>query len=732
MSTDSTPGFADLGLDASVLAAIKDVGYETPSPIQLGAIPPLLAGRDLLGQAQTGTGKTAAFALPLLSRMDMSLAEPQLLVLAPTRELALQVAEAMQTYARHLKGFHVLPVYGGQGMDHQLRQLRRGVHAIVGTPGRIKDHLNRGTLKLNNLRAVVLDEADEMLRMGFIDDVEEILGYMPEQKQVALFSATMPERIKRIADRYLNNPALVRIQSKTSTVSTISQYFWQVQGVHKLDALTRILEVEDIDAMLVFVRTRTATVDLAEKLEARGFASAALSGEMNQLHRQRTVDQLKSGKLDIVVATDVAARGLDVDRISHVVNFDIPYDAEAYVHRIGRTGRAGRPGKAILFVAPRERRMLGTIERATRQPIERMTLPTREDIVDRRSAQFGQSITEAMESQDLDFFKQVIARYQEEHDASDEDVMAALAYLAQKDRPLMPPVTAADTRQESWKPGSTRGEPRHERFERAARGEREARPARAERSERRPREEGPPGEGVTRYRIAVGHEHGVEPRNIVGAIANEAGLDAEHIGRIRIHDSYSTVDLPEGMPRAIFEQLKKAWVLGQQLNITAVGEGDEVEASRDAEPGATTRPQVKRDGKPQSRPFKAGEGERKPRSKPAASRDTERKPRGKPAGERSGNTSERRPGKPSGDRPRSAPSDRPAGPDGKSRGKPAGKFPPRAGSGSKTGARTKPASRPAAKAPGKPKVKYTPKPANKFGGKNSKPPGRKVLTTKKS
>ncbi|MCW8845697.1 MAG: DEAD/DEAH box helicase, partial [Gammaproteobacteria bacterium] len=360
MSTDSIPGFADLGLADSVLAAIQDVGYETPSPIQLGAIPPLLEGRDLIGQAQTGTGKTAAFALPLLSRIDISVAEPQMLVLAPTRELALQVAEAMQTYARHLKGFHVLPVYGGQGMEHQLRQLRRGVHAIVGTPGRVKDHLNRGTLKLDKLRHVVLDEADEMLRMGFIDDVEEILGYMPKEKQVALFSATMPDRIKRIAERYLRNPAEVRIQTKTSTVSTISQYFWQVQGVHKLDALTRILEVEDFDAMLVFVRTRTATVDLAEKLEARGYSCAALSGEMNQVHRQRTVDQLKSGKLDIVVATDVAARGLDVDRISHVINFDVPYDAEAYVHRIGRTGRAGRQGKAIMFIAPRERRMLST------------------------------------------------------------------------------------------------------------------------------------------------------------------------------------------------------------------------------------------------------------------------------------------------------------------------------------------------------------------------------------
>ena len=736
MSTDSTPGFADLGLAASVLAAIQDVGYETPSPIQLGAIPPLLEGRDLIGQAQTGTGKTAAFALPLLSRMDMSLAEPQLLVLAPTRELALQVAEAMQTYARHLKGFHVLPVYGGQGMDHQLRQLRRGVHAIVGTPGRIKDHLNRGTLKLDKLRAVVLDEADEMLRMGFIDDVEEILGYMPKEKQVALFSATMPDRIKRIAERYLRNPAEVRIKSQTSTVSTTSQYFWQVQGVHKLDALTRILEVEDFDAMLVFVRTRTATVDLAEKLEARGFASAALSGEMNQVHRQRTVDQLKSGKLDIVVATDVAARGLDVDRISHVINFDVPYDAEAYVHRIGRTGRAGRQGKAIMFVAPRERRMLNTIERATRQPIERMSLPTREDVVDRRSSQFGQSITDAMESQDLGLFKDVIARYQKEHEVADEDLMAALTYLAQKDRPLMPPATGEFQDRESWKPESGRAEQRRERPERGDRGERSERPPRSERpartdaGERRPRGEVPAAEGVTRYRIAVGHEHGVEPRNIVGAIANEAGLDAEHIGRIKIFDSFSTVDLPEGMPRAIFEQLKKAWVLGQQLNISAYSESGETAEpeERPAKPEFRGKPAGVRDpgSKPRRKPSEDKSGERKPRSKPGFhpgnpfgdKPKTSRSDKPRTSHADKPGTSAERPKRSPEDRPGSAPGDKPRSPGSKFKGK----------SAAKPDARGKPAS----KTKAKPKVKYVGKPANKFGGKNSKPPARKVLTTKKS
>ena len=717
MSTDSIPGFADLGLADNVLAAIKDVGYETPSPIQLGAIPPLLEGRDLLGQAQTGTGKTAAFALPLLSRMDMAIAQPQMLVLAPTRELALQVAEAMQTYARHLPGFHVLPVYGGQGMDHQLRQLRRGVHAIVGTPGRIKDHLNRGTLKLDKLRHVVLDEADEMLRMGFIDDVEEILGYMPEKKQVALFSATMPPRIKHIASRYLNNPAEIRIQNKTATVSTISQFFWQVQGVHKMDALTRILEVEDFDAMIVFVRTRTATVEVAEKLEARGFASAALSGEMNQVHRQRTVEQLKNGKLDIVVATDVAARGLDVERISHVVNYDIPYDAEAYVHRIGRTGRAGREGKAILFVAPRERRMLGTIERATRQPIERMTLPTREDIVDRRSIQFGQSITDAIEEQDLEFFKEVIARYQQENEVADEDLMAALTYLAQKDRPLMPPISAESREVKSWQPDTRHDSRRDDRGE--PRGEK-----RRDFSERKPRRDVPVGEGTVRYRISVGHDHSVQPKNIVGAIANEAGLNAEHIGRIQIHDAYSTVDLPAGMPDDILQQLKKAWVFGQQLDITPYVEGEEIPSAAPA------------------RPYKA-RGERPARRDSRPARSDDRKPRrtftDKPPGEKLFS-----------DRARRAPGDspaerteRPESTGGKFKPKAEGKFKPKsdgkfkakpkAGGKAKPGSKFTPKTKAGAKAkPGaKAGGKFKGNTAERFGGKNSKPP-RKTLTTKKS
>src|SRR5882672_66679 len=515
-------GFDDLGLAAPILAAVRDVGYERPSPIQLAAIPPLLEGKDVLGQAQTGTGKTAAFALPLLSRLDLKLAQPQLLVLTPTRELAIQVAEAMQTYARHLKGFHVLPVYGGQGMDFQLKQLRRGVHAVVGTPGRIQDHLRRKTLKLDRLRAVVLDEADEMLRMGFIDDVEEILEQMPEEKQVALFSATMPDRIRKIVQHHLFEPVEVKIKAKTATVASVDQRYVEIRHFDKLDALTRILEAEEFEAMLIFVRTRTATTEVAEKLEARGFAAAALSGEMTQVTRERTVERLKSGKLDIVVATDVAARGLDVERVSHVVNFDVPNDIEGYIHRIGRTGRAGRAGHAILFVTPRERHMITAMERATRQPIAPMRLPTREDVADRRATQFKQRITEVIAAQDLVFFERLVAGYEEEHGKEPREIAAALAYLAQKDRPLLPPPQEREVPERAAK--------------RAAAVELYADDRK--RTPRRERDATPPT-GSVRYRIAVGHEHGVQPGNIVGAIANEAAIDSVHIGRIQIFDSYS-------------------------------------------------------------------------------------------------------------------------------------------------------------------------------------------------
>lgn len=564
MTNDVTPPvslrFDEMALAAPILKAIIEVGYETPSPIQAESIPLLLEGHDLLGQAQTGTGKTAAFALPLLSRIDSSQAYPQLLVLAPTRELAIQVAEAMQTYARHLPGFHVLPIYGGQSMGQQLRQLERGVQVVVGTPGRVLDHLGRGTLDLSRLKAVVLDEADEMLRMGFIDDVDEILSHTPPNRQVALFSATMPAPIRRIAMRHLHDPVEVKIAAKTSTVEAITQRYWQVRGLHKLDALTRILEVTDFDAMLIFVRTKIVTEELAEKLEARGYEAAALNGDLNQQQRERTIERLKDGKLDIVVATDVAARGLDVPRISHVVNYDIPNDTESYVHRIGRTGRAGRTGEAILFVAPREKRMLYAIEQATRQRIEPMQLPTRNEIVDRRIDQFKRQISETIESQELDFFRELMESFQNEQALDMEDVAAALAFLVQKDQPLQPEIE--DVPPETERRGGERPERSRERE-----GGRERERGSRDGGERRERFNANSDMDMRRYRIEVGREHGVQPKNIVGAIANEIGLDSNFIGNISIRDHFTLLDLPEGMPADSFNHLKGVRVCGRPLNI---------------------------------------------------------------------------------------------------------------------------------------------------------------------
>lgn len=551
MSEENTILFSDLALAAPLLRAVKELGYEAPSPIQAKSIPPLLEGKDVLGMAQTGTGKTGAFALPLLSRIDINLRAPQLLVLAPTRELAIQVAEAMQAYARHLPDFHVLPVYGGQAMEPQLRGLKRGVHVVVGTPGRIQDHIKRGTLKLNQIQAVVLDEADEMLRMGFIDDVDEILSKTPANRQVALFSATMPDQIRRIAQRHLRNPVEIAIKSSTSTVKTINQRYWAVSGMHKLDALTRILEVEEFDAVIIFVRTKVATTELAEKLEARGYAASPLNGDMNQAMREKAIDRLKRGTLDIIIATDVAARGIDVARVSHVVNYDIPLDTESYVHRIGRTGRAGRSGEAILFVAPREKRMLGAIERATGQLITPMRLPSQSDIADKRSAAFKNQISEAMESQDLAFFETLIEEYQSEHDVGLPEIAAALAYLAQKDRPLLTAEIKEST-QVGFGDRQDRGQSRDQG--------------------RRSRQ----NDDINRvkYRIEIGHDHGVQPKNIVGALANEAGIDSKYIGAIRIFDGHSTVDLPEGMPNEVFTQLKRLHVLGVPLDISEAGPGD--------------------------------------------------------------------------------------------------------------------------------------------------------------
>jgi ATP-dependent RNA helicase DeaD len=578
MSDENIPTFAELDLAEAIQKVVNEVGYETPSPIQAQSIPPLLAGRDLLGQAQTGTGKTAAFALPLLSRLDLTLRSPQILVLTPTRELALQVAEAMQTYARHLPGFQVLPVYGGQNMGQQLRQLQRGVHAVVGTPGRVQDHLNRGTLKLDKLTCVVLDEADEMLRMGFVDEVEEILRHTPTGRQTALFSATMPKEVLLVARRHLNDPVEIRIKTKTATVAAITQRYWQVKGLHKLDALTRILDAEDIDAMLIFVRTKVATVELVEKLEARGFPSAPLNGDMTQALREKTIERLKNGSLDIVVATDVAARGLDVKRISHVVNYDIPTDTEAYVHRIGRTGRAGREGKAILFVAPRERRMLAAIEQATRQPITQMNLPTRKDISDRRIGLFKELIAEAMESQDLEFFEELIDSYQSEYDVGLRRIAATLAYLAQKDRPLQPEGRFAEEVVEA--------EPPPPSAPRASTG-RDA--------------------GMQSYRIEVGRVHGVEPKHIVGAISNEARITSRGIGQIKIYDSYSTVDLQDDLSPETLRHLQGVWICGQRLQLTPLLKGST------AQPGKFPKRQPYGRGG-EKRPFKPG-GKKPPGSR---------------------------------------------------------------------------------------------------------------------
>jgi ATP-dependent RNA helicase DeaD len=596
MTTDTVTLFNQLALNKQLLKALDEVGYETPSPIQAQTIPLLLEGKDIIGQAQTGTGKTAAFALPLLSNLDLSQKEPQVLVLAPTRELAIQVAEAFQKYAKHLKGFHVLPVYGGQDYRGQIQALKRGVHVVVGTPGRVMDHMRRGTLKLDNLSALVLDEADEMLRMGFIDDVEWVLEQSPADRQIALFSATMPQQIRRIATRHLKEPAQITIQTKTTTVDTIRQRFWPVSGMHKLDALTRILEAEQFDAMLVFVRTKTSTLELAEKLAARGYESAALNGDIPQNQRERTIQQLKNGKLDIVVATDVAARGLDVERISHVINYDIPYDTEAYVHRIGRTGRAGRKGDAILFVAPRETRMLGAIEKATRQKITLMELPSTELINDKRIAKFQQRITDTLANEDLGLFAQLIEQYQQEHNVPANEIAAALARILQGDTPLLlqnkpqrKPETSWDSGDKPPRRNQPRGKPTAHTTRKdsppVGRNQPRGKPA-----ARTTRGDSPLEDGMERFRLEVGHKHNVKPGNIVGAIANEAGVDSQHIGRINIFDDYSLVDLPEGMPKGAFNNLRKAWVGGQLLKISRF--------DKDTKPAvAKEHPARKNDGK---------------------------------------------------------------------------------------------------------------------------------------
>ena len=529
-SSDSSTGrsdaaptltFDDLDINPRVRSAIAEVGYETPSPIQAATIPPLMAGRDVVGLAQTGTGKTAAFAIPILSRIDPSVRRPQALVLAPTRELALQVAEAFTKYSAHMPDVRVLPIYGGQSYGVQLAGLRRGAQVIVGTPGRVIDHLDKGTLDISELEFMVLDEADEMLTMGFSEDVERVLAETPESKQVALFSATMPSAIRRLAQKYLHNPEEITVKSKTATAQNITQRYLQVSHQRKLDALTRFLEVETFDAMIVFVRTKQATEELAEKLRSRGFSAVAINGDMVQAQRERTINQLKDGAIDILVATDVAARGLDVDRISHVVNYDIPHDTESYVHRIGRTGRAGRSGNALLFVSPRERHLLRAIERATRQPLTEIALPSVEDVNAQRVARFADSITENLGSSNLDMFRKLVEDYAREKDVAMADIAAALALETRDGGFLMAP-------------DPPEGE-------------------RAPKRERAPRKS---GGSFTTYRIAVGRKHKVSPGAIVGAIANEGGLTRGDFGNISIRDDFSLVELPDNLDRETLDQLK--------------------------------------------------------------------------------------------------------------------------------------------------------------------------------
>ena len=545
--------FASLGLSRQVLRSVADLGYETPSPIQAATIPALMDGRDVVGLAQTGTGKTAAFALPLLSRMEPSKRSgraPQALVLAPTRELALQVAEAFERYASNLP-LQVLAVYGGQAYGVQLSALRRGVDIVVGTPGRIMDHLEKGTLDLTELRYLVLDEADEMLNMGFAEDVETILADTPGDKQVALFSATMPRTIRRLAQQYLNDPAEISVKEKTQTATNIRQRWLLVSWPQKVEAMTRLLEVENFEGMIVFVRTKQATEEVAEKLRARGFSAMAINGDVAQAQRERTVNQLKAGKLDILVATDVAARGLDVERISHVVNYDIPTDTESYVHRIGRTGRAGRSGDAISFVTPRERYLLKHIEKATRQPLTQMTLPSVEDVNSTRLARFDDQITAALESPSLGFFRDVVAHYLREHDVPEQDVAAALAIAAQGDTPLLLEPEPEPTRRE--------------------RPQREDRGAGGHGGGQRPPTKRADGSSMATYRIAVGKRHKVEPRQIVGAIANEGGLSRGDFGHIQIQPDFSLVELPADLSAETLDKLSGTRISGKLIDIRADG-----------------------------------------------------------------------------------------------------------------------------------------------------------------
>ncbi len=577
--SSNTISFESLELLPPVLKAVIDSGYTTPSEIQAQSIPHLLAGKDIIGQAQTGTGKTAAFALPILCNIELNLRKTQVLVLAPTRELAIQVAEAFQTYAKHLPKINIVPVYGGAPYSEQLRGLKKGAHIVVGTPGRVMDHIRKGSLNLSALQTLVLDEADEMLRMGFIDDVEWVLDQSPDSRQIALFSATMPTVIRRIAQKYLVEPELVKVATKTVTASTIRQRFWRVYGASKLDALTRILELEDHDAMLVFVNTKNMTLELADQLQTRGFACEALNGDIPQNNRERIVERLKRGRLDVLIATDVVARGLDVQRISHVINYDAPRDNESYVHRIGRTGRAGREGDAILFVSRRETRLLKSIEKSTKQPITEMEIPTVKKINELRVTRYKKTILTTIEklqnSKDYEVFTKLINELHEQEGVDTVDIAAALARMANNNKSFL--LNESEFKHLKDKRPfkddfDSRGSRPNSRRERGERGDR--------------KKKAPPGSKATplkgmpdipmkRFRVEVGYDHGVKPGNIVGAIANEAGLDSKMIGQIEIFDGYSVVDLPDGMPKDVFQDLQKAWVCQQQLKITAFSGGSD-------------------------------------------------------------------------------------------------------------------------------------------------------------
>ncbi|OUK78750.1 DEAD/DEAH family ATP-dependent RNA helicase [Enterobacter hormaechei] len=562
--------FADLGLKAPILEALNDLGYEKPSPIQAECIPHLLSGRDVLGMAQTGSGKTAAFSLPLLNNIDPDLRAPQILVLAPTRELAVQVAEAMTEFSKHMRGVNVVALYGGQRYDVQLRALRQGPQIVVGTPGRLLDHLKRGTLDLSKLSGLVLDEADEMLRMGFIEDVETIMAQIPEGHQTALFSATMPEAIRRITRRFMKEPQEVRIQSSVTTRPDISQSYWSVYGMRKNEALVRFLEAEDFDAAIIFVRTKNATLEVAEALERSGYNSAALNGDMNQALREQTLERLKDGRLDILIATDVAARGLDVERISLVVNYDIPMDSESYVHRIGRTGRAGRAGRALLFVENRERRLLRNIERTMKLTIPEAELPNAELLGKRRLEKFAAKVQQQLESSDLDQYRALLSQIQpvaEGEELDMETLAAALLKMAQRERSLIVPPDAPMRPKREFRDRDDRFERRGDRNDRGPRGDRPERGG-----EDRPRRERRDAGEMELYRIEVGRDDGVEVRHIVGAIANEGDISSRYIGNIKLFGSHSTIELPKGMPGEVLQHFTRTRILNKPMNMQLLGD----------------------------------------------------------------------------------------------------------------------------------------------------------------